>query len=64
MYMKRIGIIVAMQEELEEVLNTLEQQQEKEVTTAHSRGIVSFFILISLSLLISIITIIYILLRK
>ena len=50
--------------ELEEVLNALEQQQEKEVTTAHSRGLVSFFILISLSLLISIITIIYILLRK
>ena len=50
--------------ELEEVLNALEQQQEKEVTITHSRGIVSFFILISLSLLISIITIIYILLRK
>ena len=50
--------------ELEEVLNTLEQQQEKEVTTTHSRGIVSFFILISLSLLISIVTMIYILLRK
>ena len=50
--------------ELEEVLNALEQQQEKEVTTTHSRGIVSFFILISLSLLVSIITIIYILLRK
>ena len=50
--------------ELEEVLNALEQQQEKEVTTTHSRGLVSFFILISLSLLISIITIIYILLRK
>lgn len=50
--------------ELEEVLNALEQQQEKEVTTTHSRGLVSFFILISLSLFVSIITIIYILLRK
>ena len=50
--------------ELAEVLNTLEQQQEKEVTTTHSRGIVSFFILISLSLFISVMTIIYILLRK
>lgn len=50
--------------ELEEVLNALEQQQEKEVTTTHSRGLVSFFILISLSLLISIITIVYIILRK
>ncbi len=50
--------------ELEEVLNALEQQQEKEVTTTHSRGIVSFFILISLSLFVSIMTIIYILLRK
>ena len=50
--------------ELEEVLNALEQQQEKEVTTTHSRGIVSFFILISLSLFVSIITIIYIFLRK
>lgn len=50
--------------ELEEVLNALEQQQEKEVTTTHSRGLVSFFILISLSLFVSIITIIYIFLRK
>lgn len=50
--------------ELEEVLNALEQQQEKEVTTTHSRGLVSFFILISLSLFVSIITIVYILLRK
>lgn len=50
--------------ELEEVLNALEQQQEKEVTTTHSRGIVSFFILISLSLFVSIITIVYIFLRK
>ena len=50
--------------ELEEVLNALEQQQEKEVTTTHSRGLVSFFILISLSVFASIITIVYILLRK
>lgn len=51
--------------ELEAQLNFLEAQQEQiNLSSHHSKGVASFIFLISLSLLISIITIIYIFLRK